>query len=85
MVMIFLYLPLITLMAFSFNDGRRNIVWQGFTLKYYEKALNNDSLVGSLSQFDDDRIGVHHCSASFSVRSPPLRCGVSGFHFKTAV
>ena len=41
----FLYLPLVTLMAFSFNDSRRNIVWQGFTLKYYEKALNNDSLI----------------------------------------
>jgi ABC-type spermidine/putrescine transport system permease subunit II len=25
-------------MAFSFNDSRRNIVWKGFTLKYYEKA-----------------------------------------------
>jgi spermidine/putrescine transport system permease protein len=43
--LLFLYLPLITLMAFSFNDSRRNIVWQGFTLKYYEKALSNDSLI----------------------------------------
>lgn len=42
---IFLYAPLIALMAFSFNDSRRNIVWKGFTLKYYEKALNNDSLI----------------------------------------
>ena len=40
-----LYAPIITLMAFSFNDSRRNIVWRGFTLKYYEKAWNNDSLV----------------------------------------
>jgi len=45
MVGLFLYAPLITLMAFSFNDSKRNIVWQGFTLKYYEKALNNASLV----------------------------------------
>jgi spermidine/putrescine transport system permease protein len=43
--LLFLYLPLITLMAFSFNDSRRNITWEGFTLKYYEKALNNDSLI----------------------------------------
>ena len=41
----FLYFPLITLMVFSFNDSRRNIVWQGFTLKYYEKAFNNASLI----------------------------------------
>jgi spermidine/putrescine transport system permease protein len=45
LTLLFLYLPLITLMAFSFNDSRRNIVWHGFTLKYYEKALNNDSLI----------------------------------------
>lgn len=43
--LLFLYLPLITLMVFSFNDSRRNIVWQGFTLKYYEKAFNNSSLM----------------------------------------
>jgi spermidine/putrescine transport system permease protein len=44
-VAIFLYAPLIALMAFSFNDSRRNIVWKGFTLKYYEKAFNNEGLI----------------------------------------
>ncbi len=42
---IFLYAPIFTLVAFSFNDSRRNIVWRGFTLKYYEKAWNNDGLI----------------------------------------
>ena len=42
---VFLYAPLIALMVFSFNDSRRNIVWQGFTLKYYDKALHNESLI----------------------------------------
>ena len=42
---VFLYAPIVTLMAFSFNDSRRNIVWRGFTWKYYEKAWNNDSLL----------------------------------------
>ena len=44
-VLFFLYVPLMTLMVFSFNDSRRNIVWKGFTLDYYEKAMNNDSLI----------------------------------------
>ena len=44
-VLVFLYAPILTLIAFSFNDSRRNIVWQGFTLKYYEKALGNESLI----------------------------------------
>jgi spermidine/putrescine transport system permease protein len=44
-VMIFLYAPIVTLVIFSFNDSRRNIVWRGFTLDYYEKALNNEGLL----------------------------------------
>lgn len=39
-----LYAPIITLIVFSFNDSKRNIVWRGFTLKYYEKAWNNAGL-----------------------------------------
>ena len=45
LVFFFLYAPILTLMAFSFNDSRRNIVWRGFTLKYYERAIHNESLV----------------------------------------
>ncbi len=41
---IFLYAPIITLIIFSFNNSKRNVVWRGFTTKYYEKAWNNDSL-----------------------------------------
>ena len=48
LVLFFLYAPLVTLVAFSFNDSRRNIVWRGFTMKYYEKALNNSSLMEAL-------------------------------------
>ena len=39
-----IYLPIVTLIVFSFNDSKRNIVWRGFTTKYYVKAWNNDSL-----------------------------------------
>jgi len=44
-VFVFLYAPIATLIAFSFNDSRRNIVWNGFTLKYYEKAMGNEGLI----------------------------------------
>jgi spermidine/putrescine transport system permease protein len=46
--LLFLYAPLIVLIIFSFNDSKRNVMWKGFTLKYYEKALNNSSLVEAL-------------------------------------
>ncbi len=52
-VMLFLYLPLFVLMAFSFNDSKRNVVWRGFTTKYYGIAWENqqlwDAMVNSLT------------------------------------
>jgi spermidine/putrescine transport system permease protein len=41
---IFLYAPIVTLVAFSFNNSRRNIVWRGFTWHYYAQAWQNASL-----------------------------------------
>ncbi|MFK7860370.1 MAG: ABC transporter permease [Granulosicoccus sp.] len=44
---IFLYAPIIVLIVFSFNNSRRggNVIWKGFTTKYYEKAFSNDELM----------------------------------------
>lgn len=44
-VCVFLYAPIVILVVFSFNDSRRNIVWQGFTTDYYVKAAENASLI----------------------------------------
>ncbi|PID60740.1 MAG: spermidine/putrescine ABC transporter permease PotC [Gammaproteobacteria bacterium] len=43
---IFLYAPIIVLIVFSFNDSRRggNVIWKGFTTRYYTKAFENDEL-----------------------------------------
>jgi spermidine/putrescine transport system permease protein len=46
-VCVFLYAPLITLMAFSFNNSRRNIVWRGFTLDYYVQVLHDTDLLAA--------------------------------------
>jgi spermidine/putrescine transport system permease protein len=45
---VFLYAPIFTLVAFSFNDSRRNVTWEGFTFDYYVKAFNNSSLHDTL-------------------------------------
>lgn len=47
-VMAFLYAPILVLILFSFNDSKRNIVWKGFTWKYYDKALANGDLLQAL-------------------------------------
>ncbi|HEY2660471.1 MAG TPA: ABC transporter permease [Caulobacteraceae bacterium] len=44
-VCLFLYAPLVTLMAFSFNNSRRNIVWRGFTLDYYVQVFHDTDLM----------------------------------------
>ncbi len=42
--LITLYLPILNLIIFSFNDSKRNILWRGFTTKYYNKVFENDVL-----------------------------------------
>jgi spermidine/putrescine transport system permease protein len=42
---LFLYAPLAVLIAFSFNDSRRNVVWRGFTFDYYGQALTDGALM----------------------------------------
>jgi len=44
---LFLYIPIFVLIIFSFNNSRRggNVIWKGFTTKYYDKAFNNEDLM----------------------------------------
>jgi spermidine/putrescine transport system permease protein len=44
-VLVFLYVPLLALMLFSFNDSKRTIVWKGFTFKHYAKLFRNEDLM----------------------------------------
>lgn len=45
---IFLYAPLLVLIAFSFNDSRRTTKWVGFTLDWYGKAFADRELIAAL-------------------------------------
>lgn len=53
MVYGFLYLPIVVLVIYSFNDTRYSSNWQGFTFKWYDALRHNrqllDSLVNSLA------------------------------------
>lgn len=48
LVALFLYAPLLVLIVYSFNDSKANIVWKGFTFKYYGKVFQNESLMLAL-------------------------------------
>ena len=45
LVLVFLYAPLACLVAFSFNESRRNIVWTGFTFDWYGTVFGDDELI----------------------------------------
>ena len=39
--MLFLYIPILILVIYSFNDARIVTSWKGFTLKYYGQLFHN--------------------------------------------
>lgn len=41
----FLYLPLLVLIVFSFNDSKFLVSWKGFTLRWYASLANNGPLL----------------------------------------
>lgn len=45
---LFLYLPIIILVVFSFNDSKSVFVWHGFTLNWYKKVFEDELLLIAL-------------------------------------
>jgi spermidine/putrescine transport system permease protein len=41
----FLYVPLIIVVAYSFNDSKLNAEWVGFTFKWYSLLMNNEQML----------------------------------------
>ena len=44
LVYLFLYVPILVMIALSFNDSRSAIVWNGFTTKWYEALLSGEAI-----------------------------------------
>jgi len=44
----FLFLPIVTLVIFSFNDAPLPNVWRGFTLKWYSAVADDNELIAGL-------------------------------------
>ena len=44
-VYIFLYLPIVVVIIFSFNNAKHSLVWQGFSLKWYTALFHNTALI----------------------------------------
>ncbi len=47
-LLLFLYLPILMMMVFSFNDGKSMAKWSGFSFKWYEELFTDPVLLESL-------------------------------------
>lgn len=47
-VYVFLYAPIVILVALSFNNSRFSTIWRGFTWHWYALAFRDSELIGSL-------------------------------------
>jgi putrescine transport system permease protein len=45
---VFLYLPIVALIIFSFNDSPVPTQWRGFTLKWYQQLAGDEEIIASL-------------------------------------
>jgi putrescine transport system permease protein len=42
---LFLYLPIIVLVVFSFNSSRQDMVWSGFSTQWYSELMNDAEII----------------------------------------
>ncbi|SEO40205.1 putrescine transport system permease protein [Duganella sp. CF517] len=45
---LFLYLPIVVLVVFSFNSSRQDMVWSGFSLQWYAALMNDTEIISGL-------------------------------------
>ncbi|MEW9094237.1 MAG: extracellular solute-binding protein [Clostridiaceae bacterium] len=48
LIFMFLYIPIMVLIAFSFNESKLNVVWTGFTFKWYASLIHNKGIMEAL-------------------------------------
>ncbi|MGB4440361.1 MAG: extracellular solute-binding protein, partial [Sedimentibacter sp.] len=44
-----IYIPIVILIVFSFNDSKINAMWEGFTFKWYMQLLNDSDIVSAMT------------------------------------
>ena len=48
LVFVFLYLPILLLVVYSFNQSDLNVIWTGFTFDWYARLWHNQPLIDAL-------------------------------------
>lgn len=63
LVFVFLYLPILVLVAYSFNSSKLNIAWGGFTFRWYQELFNHTPLIRALK----NSLGIAAAATAASV------------------
>ena len=48
LIFLFLYAPIFVLIVFSFNDSKSRVVWNGFSLRWYEELFQDEEILQAL-------------------------------------
>jgi spermidine/putrescine transport system permease protein len=75
---IFMYLPILVLAFYSFNQSPYSASWQGFTLDWYEKLLSDERLGSALK---NSLIVAFSATAISSVLGTLMAIGLSRYKF----
>jgi putrescine transport system permease protein len=46
---LFLYLPIVVLVVFSFNSSRQDMVWSGFSLRWYGELMHDTEIINGFA------------------------------------
>ena len=70
LIILFLYLPIFTLMVLSFNEGKTMNAWTGFSFRWYREMFSNRTIMEALgntltiafwAEAEDTVVGVMAC------------------------
>ena len=64
----FLYVPILLVIIYSFNEGKLVTVWTGFSFKWYVSLFSNDGMIDAA--WNSLRIGVMSATLALAVGTP---------------
>ncbi|MEA5462120.1 ABC transporter permease [Leptothoe sp. PORK10 BA2] len=74
----FMYIPIIVLGIYSFNESRYGSIWKGFSLTWYRKLLGDERLLSALG----DSLTIAICAVSVSsVLGTLMAVGLAKYRF----
>ena len=79
-ILIFMYLPILIVIIYSFNENKLTAIWSGFSLKWYTELLKDKDLMEALK--NSLILGVLSCFCA-GVIGTIGAVGMAGMNYKT--